>query len=205
MWPPMLVTNVTSEQNVLLKTTIFEIVRHNKIQPINISLKYYLKNINFSLHLKQKNELDNKNWTQPGRQYSCIALHLVNKIDYQIFARFGQKFDNEKKEFGEMKMELKKLKEENARIKADLEATEADRMLYYNQYHQNGKELRALKAETKILKEENESLKQSSNVQELNSSISSPIWYRLYQSLIPNQMFRQIHLLSFQIVMIMRM
>lgn len=48
-------------------------------------------------------------------------------------------------------------------------------MLYYNQYHQNGKELRALKAETKILKEENESLKQSSNVQELNSSISSPI------------------------------
>ena len=48
-------------------------------------------------------------------------------------------------------------------------------MLYYNQYHQNGKELRALKAETKILKEENESLKQSSNVEELNSSISSPI------------------------------
>ena len=80
-----------------------------------------------------------------------------------------------KKEFGDMKMELKKLKEENARIKADLEATEADRMLYYNQYHQNGKELRALKAENKILKEENESLKQSSNVPEHNSSISSPI------------------------------
>ena len=78
-----------------------------------------------------------------------------------------------KKEFGEMEMELKKLKEENARIKADLEATEADRMLYYNQYHQNGKELRALKAEIKILKEENESMKQSSNVEELNSSILS--------------------------------
>ena len=43
MWPPMLVTNVTSEENILLKTTIFEIVRHNKIQPINISLKNYLK------------------------------------------------------------------------------------------------------------------------------------------------------------------
>ena len=84
-----------------------------------------------------------------------------------------------KKEVGEMKMELKKLKEENARIKADLEATEADRMLYYNQYHQNGKELRALKAENKILKEENEQMKQSSNAQgilaELDSSISSPI------------------------------
>ena len=84
-----------------------------------------------------------------------------------------------KKEVGEMKMELKKLKEENARIKADLEATEADRMLYYNQYHQNGKELRALKAENKLLKEENEQLKQSSNAQgtlaELDSSISSPI------------------------------
>ena len=66
-----------------------------------------------------------------------------------------------KKEVGEMKMELKKLKEENARIKADLEATEADRMLYYNQYHQNGKELRALKAENKILKEENEQMKKS--------------------------------------------
>ena len=53
-----------------------------------------------------------------------------------------------KKEFEEMKMELKKLKEENARIKADFEAMEADRMLYYNQYHQNGKELRALRLKT---------------------------------------------------------
>lgn len=84
-----------------------------------------------------------------------------------------------KKEFEEMKMELKKLKEENARIKADFEAMEADRMLYYNQYHQNGKELRALKTENKLLKEEIESTKRSSNpegvLSELNSSMSSPI------------------------------
>ena len=44
-----------------------------------------------------------------------------------------------KKELDAMKAKMKMLEEENLRIKAELQATEADRKLYYNQFHQNVK------------------------------------------------------------------
>ena len=52
-----------------------------------------------------------------------------------------------------------KLRDENERLKAELEATERDRMVYYNQYHQNGKEVGELKAEVERLKNQNQALK----------------------------------------------
>ena len=51
-----------------------------------------------------------------------------------------------------------KLEGENAKIKADFEAAERDRKLYYNQYHQNGKEVLELKTEIRRLKNQNQAL-----------------------------------------------
>merc|ERR1711917_89276 len=66
-----------------------------------------------------------------------------------------------------MKSRLKMLEEENSRIKDELQATEADRKLYYNQFHQNVKEVCELKAENETLKAEISSLKmtEQSNIE----------------------------------------
>ena len=68
-----------------------------------------------------------------------------------------------------------KLRNENEKLKADFEATERDRMVYYNQYHQNGKEVQELKTEVERLKnknqaleDENEYLKETMAVQNTN-------------------------------------
>ena len=53
-----------------------------------------------------------------------------------------------KNELEAMKTKMKKLEDENSRMKTELQATEADRKLYYNQFHQNVKELNDLKAES---------------------------------------------------------
>ena len=58
-----------------------------------------------------------------------------------------------------MKTKIKKLEEENSRINRELRETEADKRLYYNQFHQNVKELDEQKAENGSLKAENDSLK----------------------------------------------
>ena len=52
-----------------------------------------------------------------------------------------------------------KLRDENQRLKAEFEATERDKMVYYNQYHRNGKEVGELKAEVERLKNQNQALK----------------------------------------------
>ena len=52
-----------------------------------------------------------------------------------------------------------KLRDENERLKAEFEATERDKMVYYNQYHRNGKEVGELKAEVERLKNQNQALK----------------------------------------------
>ena len=52
-----------------------------------------------------------------------------------------------------------KLRDENERLKAEFEATERDKMVYYNQYHRNGKEVGELKTEVERLKNQNQALK----------------------------------------------
>ena len=71
-----------------------------------------------------------------------------------------------------MKTKMKHLEEENSRMKTELQATEADRKLYYNQFHQNVKELNMMKAENQSLKEEIASLKmtEASNTEEITCS-----------------------------------
>ena len=64
-----------------------------------------------------------------------------------------------KNELESMKRKISELELENSRIKNELEATEADRKLYYNQFHQNVKELSAVKAENQSLKAEISALK----------------------------------------------
>ena len=83
-----------------------------------------------------------------------------------------------KNELEAMKTKMKKLEKENSRMKIELQATEADRKLYYNQFHENVKELNDLKAENESLKEEISSLKKTeeSNIEEIaNSSFQSAI------------------------------
>ena len=77
-----------------------------------------------------------------------------------------------KNEMEAMKAKMKKLEEENSRIKSELQATEADRKLYYNQFHQNVKENCELKAENESLKAELASLKmtEQSNIEEIACS-----------------------------------
>ena len=63
-------------------------------------------------------------------------------------------------------------------MKIELQATEADRKLYYNQFHENVKEMNKLKVENESLKEEISSLKKTeeSNIEEIaNSSFQSAI------------------------------
>ena len=69
-----------------------------------------------------------------------------------------------KNELESMKRKISELELENSRIKNELEATEADRKLYYNQFHQNVKELSAVKAENQSLKAEISSLKTTDEV-----------------------------------------
>ena len=54
---------------------------------------------------------------------------------------------------------MQKLRNENEELKAEFEATERDKIVYYNQYHQNGKEVRELKTEVERLKNQNQALK----------------------------------------------
>ena len=77
-----------------------------------------------------------------------------------------------KKELDAIKAKIKMLEEENLRIKAELQATEADRKLYYNQFHQNVKENYDLKTENESLKAEINSLKmtEESNIEEIACS-----------------------------------
>ena len=82
-----------------------------------------------------------------------------------------------KHELETMKIRLKKLEEENSRMRNELQATEADRKLYYNQFHQNVKELSEMKAENESMKAEISSLKnrndkmaEESNMEEIACS-----------------------------------
>ena len=83
-----------------------------------------------------------------------------------------------KNEMQAMKSKMKMLEEENSRIKAELQATEADRKLYYNQFHQNVKEVCELRAENETLKAEISLFKitEQSNIEEIScSSLQSAI------------------------------
>ena len=88
-----------------------------------------------------------------------------------------------KHELDTIKNKMKKLEDENSRIKNELQATEADRKLYYNQFHQNVKELsemkaenESLKAEISLLKNSNDKRAEKSNIGEIaNSSFQSAI------------------------------
>ena len=77
-----------------------------------------------------------------------------------------------KNELEAMKAKIKNLEDKNSRIKIELQAAEADRKLYYNQFHQNVKELNEMKAENEVLKAEIASLKmtEKSNIEEMASS-----------------------------------
>ena len=77
-----------------------------------------------------------------------------------------------KNEMEAINSKMKMLEEENSRIKAELQTTEADRKLYYNQFHQNVKEVCELKAEIQTLKAEISSLKmaEQSNIEEIACS-----------------------------------
>ena len=77
-----------------------------------------------------------------------------------------------KNELEVMKAKMTMLEEENSRLKAGLQATEADRKLYYNQFHQNVKEVCDLKTENESLKAEISSLKmtEQSNIEEIACS-----------------------------------
>ena len=77
-----------------------------------------------------------------------------------------------KNELEAMKAKIKNLEDENSRIKIELQATEADRKLYYNQFHHNVKELNEMKADNEVLKTEIASLKyfEKSNIEEIASS-----------------------------------
>ena len=77
-----------------------------------------------------------------------------------------------------LKTKMKKLEDENSRMKTEMEAMEADRKLYYNQFHQNVKELNELKVENESLKAEISSLKKTEdpNIGEnVCSTFQSPI------------------------------
>ena len=54
---------------------------------------------------------------------------------------------------------MQKLRNENEELRAEFEATERDKIVYYNQYHQNGKQVRELKTEVERLKNQNQALK----------------------------------------------
>ena len=63
-----------------------------------------------------------------------------------------------KNEIEAIKIEKKKLEEENSRMKTELQSLEEDKKLYYNQFHRNVKELNELKSENGSLQEKNDSL-----------------------------------------------
>ena len=67
-----------------------------------------------------------------------------------------------------------KLRDENERLKAELEATERDRMVYYNQYHQNGKEVRKLKTEVERLKNKNQALEDENEYLKQTEPLPAP-------------------------------
>ena len=57
-----------------------------------------------------------------------------------------------KLEIEDMKSKNKMLEKQNSKLKSDLEASDADKTLYYNQYQKYGRMLRLLKAENDSLK-----------------------------------------------------
>ena len=112
---------------------------------------------------------------------SALSIKSIVK-DFQKSLKNLQDLDKSlttKKELDVMKAKMKMLEDENAslkvdleskqkinedlqgensRIRTDFEAAERDRKLYYNQYHQNGKEVLELKTEIRRLKNQNQAL-----------------------------------------------
>ena len=74
-----------------------------------------------------------------------------------------------------MMTKMQKLEDENSRIKTEMEAMEADRKLYYNQFHQNVKELNELKVENEFLKAEISSLKKTEDFFSEESNIAANV------------------------------
>ena len=51
----------------------------------------------------------------------------------------------------DMKWKIELLKKQNLKLKSDLDASNSDKMLYYNQYQKYGREVRVLQAKIKSL------------------------------------------------------
>ena len=66
-----------------------------------------------------------------------------------------------KKEMEVMEAKMKKLENENTKLKTDLATKEDKRLRYYNLYHENLKEVTEMKAEIELLKAEIDSMKTS--------------------------------------------
>ena len=85
--------------------------------------------------------------------------NLSLKTDLEAMKKLKDENASLRTDFTNNLKSTQRLKNENEKLKAEFEATERDRMVYYNQYHQNGKEVCELKAEVERLKNQNQALK----------------------------------------------
>ena len=87
---------------------------------------------------------------------------LISKSELEVMKEKLKKLEEEnsslKTDISDHLTSTQELRDENERLHAELEATERDRMVYYNQYHQNGKEVRTLKTEVERLRNKNQAL-----------------------------------------------
>ena len=109
-----------------------------------------------------------KDFEKSLKDLQDLDKDLISKSELETMKEKLKKLEEERKEKDENKSltndfinHLKltqKLRNENEKLKAEFEATERDRMVYYNQYHQNGKEVQELKTEVERLKNKNQAL-----------------------------------------------
>ena len=104
-----------------------------------------------------------KNFQKSIKDLQDLDKSLILKSELEAMKEKQKKLEEEN---SSLKTDLldhlassQKLRDENERLKAELEATERDKMVYYNQYHRNGKEVGELKAEVERLKNQNQVLK----------------------------------------------
>ena len=104
-----------------------------------------------------------KDFKKSIKDLQYLEKDLILKNELEAMKEKQKKLEEEnsslKTDILDHSASTEKLRDENERLKAELEATERDRMVYYNQYHQNGKEVGELKAEVERLKNQNQALK----------------------------------------------
>ena len=116
-----------------------------------------------------------KDFEKSLKDLQDLDKDLISKSELETMKEQLKKLEEENASLKDDLESMQKLRVENERLKAQVEATDRDRMVYYNQYHQNGKEVQALKMEVERLKnknqaleDENEYLKETMAVQNTN-------------------------------------